>query len=93
MTVDHLDAISGHTNQTLDVVFALAAMAEYDNVTTFRFAPEQTVVSPHKGATEIIGAKVDAKARHFNRRARRIRVAVGHLIHEQEVADQQRVFH
>jgi hypothetical protein len=80
-SVLHLDLVARQTDQPLDVIGPRSRMAEDHDIAAFRIGAEDP---PGKRA------KADLRQRDLTGIAR---IAVGHLVDEQEVANQQRVFH
>ncbi len=68
-------------------------VAKHDNIATFGFGPKQTVIAAFEHATKVFSIHINAKPRDDYGRAGCVGIAVGHFVHEQEIADQQRFFH
>src|SRR6056297_997057 len=92
-TVLHLHPIAGQADQALDEIRAIDRMAEDDDISTLRLGAQNAGVVPIKPAADILGVDIKTDRRDADRRARGIGIPIGHLVDEEKIADQQRVFH
>ncbi len=92
-SADHLDRVARQADHALDVILPGCRMAEDGHVATLGLVAENPGVVAVEEPADILGVDVDAEPLDADRRARGIGIAVGHLVDEEEVADQQRVLH
>ena len=88
-----LHLVPRQANQTLDVVAARYGVTEDHHIAALRLGPEKPIVVAVEHSADILGVNLDPDTGEHQAGARRIGIAVSHLVHEKEIADQQRLFH
>ena len=91
--VDHLDPIARQADQALDELGLVDRVDEDDDVAALGLGGEQPCVVAIEERAGVVGADVEAEPLDPDRRAGGVRVAVGELVDEQEVANEQGVLH
>ena len=92
-TVCNLNLFTRKTDQAFDIVATGYGVAEHDNIATLRLGCEQPRVVAVKDTANVFCINLDAETGRDNAGAGGIGITIGHLVHEQEITDQKRLFH
>mmetsp|Transcript_90 Transcript_90/g.225 ORF Transcript_90/g.225 Transcript_90/m.225 type:complete len:248 (+) Transcript_90:4294-5037(+) len=93
-TIDDLNFVTWQTDQAFDEVIARHRVAKHHHISALWFATDEALVASFAHpTTKVLGIHIHANGRNTHRRTRRIRIAICHLVHEEEVTNEQRVFH
>jgi len=92
-TVFELNTVAGQPDDTFDEIRPVHGMTEYSDIAALRLLAEEPRIVPTGPAAYVLGVDIDADGGNAHARTGRVGVAIGHLVDEQEIPDQQRVLH